>query len=151
MSASNLFVTLVTGTGSGILQCQRPWTGRAMPTYLTFFTYTSAAWHEMAERPDDREGAARRMIESNGGKLISLYWMFGSHDGLAIYETSDAVVAATVLAGIRASGRIEQMLTRSLLTGDEAQQVLEVAGFAATNYAPPGGRTDWHSDYDTVA
>jgi len=122
-----------------------------MPTYLTYFTYTGAAWHEMVERPEDREGAARQAIESNGGKLISFYWMFGNHDGLAIYETSDAVVAATVLAGIRASGRIEQLETCSLLTGDEAQRVLELAKFAATTYVPPGGRTDWHSDFDTVA
>jgi uncharacterized protein with GYD domain len=136
---------------AGFLQCHRPRTGRAMPTYLTFFTYTNAAWHEMVERPEDREGAARQVIESNGGKLISFYWMFGSHDGLAIYETSDAVVAAMVLVGIRASGRIEQMVTRLLLTGDEAQRVLDLAKFAATNYAPPGGRTDWHSDYDVLA
>ena len=121
-----------------------------MPTYLTFFTYTTAAWHEMVERPEDREGATRHAIESNGGKLISFYWMFGNHDGLAIYETSDAVTAATVLAGIRASGRIEQMATSLLLTGDEAHQVLELAKFAATDYAPPGGRTDWHSDYDLL-
>jgi uncharacterized protein with GYD domain len=122
-----------------------------MPTYLTFFTYTNAAWHEMVGHPEDREGAARRIIESNGGNLISFYWMFGDHDGLAIYETSDAVAAATVLAGIRASGRIEQMVTLLLLTGDETQRVLELAKFAATNYAPPGGRTDWHSDYETLA
>ncbi len=77
--------------------------------------------------------------------------MFGNRDGLAIYDTSDAVVAATVLAGIRASGRIEQMVTRSLLTGDEAQRALELAKSAATNSAPPGGRTDWHSDYDVFA
>jgi uncharacterized protein with GYD domain len=105
----------------------------------------------MVKHPEHREAAVRQVVESNGAKLIGFYWMFGNHDGLAIYETSDAIAAATVLAGIRASGRIEHMATSSLLTGDEAQQVLELAKYAAIDYAPPGGRTDWHSDYDLLA
>lgn len=119
-----------------------------MPTYLTFFSYTSAAWHEMVQRPEDREAAARSVIEANGGRLLSFYWMFGDHDGLAIYETPDAIVAATVLAGIRSSGRIARLMTRSLLTGDEAQRVLDLAKFAQTTYAPPGGPRDWHHEFE---
>jgi len=120
-----------------------------MPKYLTFFTYTKAAWHEMVERPEDREAATRRVVESNGGTLDCFYWMFGDHDGLAIYDAPDAVVAATVLAGIRASGRIERMTTRVLLTGVEAQRVLDMAKFASTDYAPPGGSRAWYSDFES--
>jgi uncharacterized protein with GYD domain len=118
-----------------------------MPTYLTFFTYTKAAWHEMVQRPEDRETATRKVIEANGGRLLCFYWMFGDHDGLAIYEAPDAVVAATVLAGIVSTGRIEKMKTNSLLTGAESQRVLDMAKFASTTYAPPGGATDWHAEY----
>jgi uncharacterized protein with GYD domain len=122
---------------------------RNMPTYLTFFEYTKDAWHKMVQRPEDREAATRRVMEANGGKLLAFYWMFGDHDGLAIYEAPDAVVAATVLAGIRATGRIETMTTRSLLTGQEAQPVLDLAKFASTEYAPPGGTRQWHSDFES--
>lgn len=120
-----------------------------MPTYLTYFTYTTAAWHEMVQRPEDREAAARRVMEANGSRLLAFYWMFGDQDGLAIYEAPDAVAAAAVLAAIRATGRIEAMSTRSLLTGAEAQRVLDMAKFAASEYAPPGGSTPWHVDYES--
>ena len=119
-----------------------------MPTYLTFFEYTKDAWHQMVQNPEDREAATRTVMETNGGKLLAFYWMFGDHDGLAIYEAPDAVVAATVLAGIRATGRIETMTTRSLLTGQDAQRVLDLAKFASTDYAPPGGARQWHSDFE---
>jgi uncharacterized protein with GYD domain len=120
-----------------------------MPTYLTMFEYTNAAWHEMVERPEDREAATRTVMDANGGRLIAFYWMFGDHDGLAIYEAPDSVTAATVLAGIRATGRIERMVTRSLLTGQEALRVLELAKFAGSNYEPPGGPRAWFSDFET--
>lgn len=120
-----------------------------MPTYMTEFSYTKAAWHNMVQRPENREAAVRRVMEANGGTLIAFYWMFGSHDGLAIFETADAVVAATVLAGIRATGRIETMETRELLTATESQRVLDLARFAASEYAPPGGSAEWRSDYES--
>ncbi len=120
-----------------------------MPTYMTMFDYTNAAWHEMVERPEDREAATRKVMDANGGRLIAFYWMFGDHDGIAIYEAPDAVVAATVLAGITATGRIEKMATSLLLTGQEAQRVLELAKFASADYAPPGGPREWFSDFET--
>ncbi len=121
-----------------------------MPVYVTFFVYTEAAWHEMVQRPEDREAATRAVTEANGGKLISYYWMFGDHDGFAIYEAADSVIAATVLAGIRATGRFERMETHSLLTGAEAEHVLDMAKFASTEYAPPGGARQWHCDYESL-
>jgi uncharacterized protein with GYD domain len=119
-----------------------------MPTFVTFFSYTRAAWHEMVQQPEDREAATRNVIEANGGKLLSFYWMFGDYDGLAIYEAPDPVVAGTVLAGISATGRIENMATNALLTGVEAQRVLDMAKFATIDYNPPGGRSAWHPDFE---
>lgn len=120
-----------------------------MPTYLTYFSYSNAAWNEMVLRPEDREAATRRVIESNGGRLLSFYWMFGDHDGLAIYEAVDNVVAGSVLAAIKATGRIDSLKTRVLLTGDDAQRVLDMAKFASTGYRPPGGSTAWFTDFET--
>ena len=110
-----------------------------MPTYMTMFDYTKAAWHEMVQRPEDREAATRTVIEANGGRLIAYYWMFGDHDGFAIYEVPDSVVAATVLVGITATGRIEKMATCALLTGEEGAARPGLAKSASTDYAPPGG------------
>ena len=120
-----------------------------MPTYLTFFSYTKSAWREMVQHPEDREAAARQVIEASGGRLLAFYWMFGEYDGLAIYESEDVVMAATVLAGIVASGRIDGMTTHALLTGSEARRVLDMAKSAAADYVPPGGRSEWHSDFES--
>lgn len=117
-----------------------------MSTYLTFFSYTNAAWNEMVQRLEDRASAMRKVIESNAGRLITFYWMFGDHDGFAIYEAVDNVVAGSVLAGIKGTGRISSLQTRVLPTGDEAQRVLDMAKFATTDYSPPGGATAWFSD-----
>jgi len=120
-----------------------------MHTYLTFFSYTKSAWREMVQHPEDREAAARGVIEANGGRLLAFYWMFGEYDGLAIYESEDVVAAATVLAGIVASGRIDGVNSHALLTGSEARRVLDMAKFAAAEYVPPGGRSEWHSDFES--
>jgi uncharacterized protein with GYD domain len=120
-----------------------------MNTYLTFFSYTKSAWREMVQHPEDREAAARGVIEASGGRLLAFYWMFGEYDGLAIYASEDAVTAATVQAGIVASGRIEGMTTHALLSGSEARRVLELAKSAAADYVPPGGRSGWHSDFES--
>jgi uncharacterized protein with GYD domain len=120
-----------------------------MPTYMTLFEYTKAAWHEMVQRPEDREAATRQVMEANGGRLVAYYWMFGDHDGFAIYEAPDSVAAAAVLVGITATGRIEKMATCALLTGEEAVRVLELAKSASTDYAPPGGPREWFSDFES--
>jgi uncharacterized protein with GYD domain len=120
-----------------------------MPTYMTLFEYTNAAWHEMVQRPEDREAATRKVMEANGGRLVAYYWMFGDHDGFAIYEAPDSVAAAAVLVGITATGRIEKMATCALLTGEEAVRVLELAKSASTAYAPPGGPRQWFSDFES--
>ena len=57
-----------------------------MARYVTFFSYTADAAARMVERPADRAPAARAVIEAAGGRLEAFYWMFGDHDGLAIYE-----------------------------------------------------------------
>ena len=118
-----------------------------MSTYLTFFNYTKHAWHEMVERPEDREAATRKVLEANGAKLLAFFWMFGDHDGLVIYEAPDPIVAGTVLVAIISTGRIESLKTNALLTGVEAEQVLDLAKVASAAYAPPGGATNWHAEY----
>ncbi len=120
-----------------------------MPTHLTLFSYTNAAWREMVQHPEDREAAAREVIEASGGRLLAFDWMFGEYDGRAICESEDVVMVATVLAGIVASGRIEGLTSHALLTGAEARRVLDMATFAAADYSPPGGRGEWHSEFET--
>jgi uncharacterized protein with GYD domain len=120
-----------------------------VPTYLALFTYEKAAWRDMVRRPEDREAAARAVIDAAGGSLLAFYWMLGDHDGLAIYEAPDAPAAAAVTAAILSSGRVWDVRTNALLTAPEALGALRRAGEVAPAYRPPGGaREDWHADFD---
>ena len=120
-----------------------------MSTYLTFFTYAKDVWRSMVQHPEDREDAARRVVEAAGGHLLDFYWMLGDHDGLAIYEVPNATVAAAVSASISASGRISDLRTVHLLTSREARGSLELAKVIAVAYQPPGGpREEWRAGYE---
>jgi uncharacterized protein with GYD domain len=117
--------------------------------YLALFTYEKDAWREMVRRPEDREAAARAVIEEAGGRLLAFYWMLGDQDGLAVYEAEDAVAAAAVTAAILSSGRIADVRTNALLSGAESRDALERAGGLARAYRPPGGLPEgWHADFE---
>ena len=121
-----------------------------MATYLTLFTYARDAWHRMVQRPEDREEAARAVIDAAGGRLVAFYWMLGEHDGLAIYEAPGASAAAAVNAAIASSGQVSHSRTASLLTSDEALATLELARVVSDSYPPPGGLAEWRAGYDEL-
>ena len=120
-----------------------------MSTYLALFTYEKEAWRDMVRRPEDREAAAKAVIEAGGGSLLCFYWMLGDHDGLAIYEAPDAAAAAAVTAAILASGRVADVRTNALLASTETFEALERASEVAKAYRPPGGLPEgWHADFE---
>ena len=120
-----------------------------MPAYLALFTNEKSAWRDMVRQPEDREAAARAVIDAAGGSLLAFYWMLGDHDGLAIYEAPDAAAAAAVTAAILASGRVRDVRTNALLAATETLGALKRAGEVAAAYRPPGGaREDWRVDFD---
>ena len=122
-----------------------------MPHYIHFFTYDKSAWHGMVEHPEDREEAARKVIDAAGGRLLAFYWMLGDHDGFAIFEAADAVAAAAASAAVSASGRISHMKTVQLLGSREVRRSLEAAKVIATVYEPPGGfMKEWRAEYDVL-
>lgn len=120
-----------------------------MPTYMTGFDYEGQAWRLMVERPEDREAAARAVVEAAGGRLLSWYWMFGDHDGVLIYEAPSDAAAAAVLAAVAASGRVRCLRTNRLLTSEEARAAMTLAQDLAASYVPPGGG-DWREGYDQL-
>ena len=71
-----------------------------MPTYMTFFSYTSEAWKRMIDTPENRAVAARKLIEQVGGRMEAFYWMFGEWDGFVVYEV-DARRSPATLSGWR--------------------------------------------------
>ncbi|HEY2977861.1 MAG TPA: GYD domain-containing protein, partial [Burkholderiaceae bacterium] len=88
------------------------------------------------KKPEDRREAARKYIESVGGKLQGFWYAFGEYDGYTLWEAPDNVSMAAVALAIGAGGALSKIETTPLLTVDETLDALGRA--KAVAYRPPG-------------
>lgn len=108
-----------------------------MPHYLFQGRYSIDSMKAMVKNPQDRETAAKAVIESVGGKLHSMFLAFGRDDVVAIYDAPDDKAAAAVSMALGASGAMSGGATTKLLTFAEAKEAMSLAGKAASAYRPP--------------
>lgn len=107
-----------------------------MTYYLTRFSYTPDTWARLMQNPEDRRDAARRYIESVGGKLHGFWYAFGEHDGYNLWEAPDNVAMAAVAIAIGGGGALSKFETTPLLTVEETLDALGRA--KAVGYRQPG-------------
>ena len=107
-----------------------------MAMYLTRFTYTPETWARLIQNPEDRREAARKYIESVGGKLHGFWYSFGEHDGWNLWEAPDNVSMAAVVLAIGAGGALGSCDTTVLLSVEELLQALGKA--QTVRYRKPG-------------
>ena len=107
-----------------------------MALYLKRFSYTPETWARLMKKPEDRREAARKYIESVGGKLHGFWYAFGSHDGYNLWEAPDNVSMAAVAIAIGGGGALSKIETTPLLTVEETLDALRRA--QAITYRPPG-------------
>ena len=91
----------------------------------------------MIRNPQDRAAAVRPVVESLGGKLISLDYAFGDYDVVAIIEAPDNVTMAALAMAVGAGGALKDFKTTVLLSMEEAMEAMRKA--AGAGYRPPGG------------
>jgi uncharacterized protein with GYD domain len=108
-----------------------------MPKYLALFSYSHEAMAAMIENPAERETAVRAVLESVGGRLEALYWMFGTHDGIAIVDAPDSLTMAGISAAVSSTGSI-QSETHELFSSEDVHHILETAARARAHFATPG-------------
>ncbi|MBB2751092.1 UNVERIFIED_ORG: uncharacterized protein with GYD domain [Rhizobium aethiopicum] len=108
---------------------------KTMAMYLTRFSYTPETWARMIDNPEDRREAARRYIESVGGKLHGFWYAFGEHDGWNLWEAPDNVSMAAVALAIGAGGAVSSMETTVLLSVEDTIEALGKA--KSVRYRPP--------------
>jgi uncharacterized protein with GYD domain len=108
-----------------------------MPQYLGRFRYSNDSVRAMVGDPQDREAAARELVESLGGKLIGFWFAFGEFDGIFIAEAPDNATMAAVAMAVGGTGALSSFETTVLLGMDEAQDAMRKAGSAG--YRPPTG------------
>ena len=109
-----------------------------MALYLTRFSYSAETWARMMKNPEDRREAARKYIESVGGKLHGFWYAFGEYDGYNLWEAPDNVSMATVAIALSAGGALPKLETTVLLTVEETLSALHRAQSVA--YHPPGNK-----------
>jgi len=108
-----------------------------MPHYMFQARYTAAAIKSMVDNPQDREAAARPLIDAVGGKLHSMFFAFGADDVVAIIEAPDDEAMAAGALAVAASGAFSGGATTKLMTSTEAMAAMKVAKSAVANYKPP--------------
>jgi len=108
-----------------------------MGFYLVRWRYSQPAMKGMVDRPQDREAAGRKMVESFGGKMHSFFFAFGETDGLAITEFPDNESVAACVMALGASGGFTSMDTTVLITADEAARAMQLAHENKHDYNAP--------------
>ena len=88
--------------------------------------------------PEDRREAARKCIESVGGKLHGFWYAFGAYDGYNLWEAPDNISMAAVAIALGGGGALSKIETTSLLTVEETLDALGRA--QAVAYRPPGAQ-----------
>ena len=111
-----------------------------MPRYLALFSYSADAKAAMIEHTADREQAVRAVLDSVGGRLGAMYWMFGKHDGIAILEAPDSLTMAGINAAVTSTGALVSE-THELFSAEDAQRILDTARTARAHFARPGEQT----------
>jgi uncharacterized protein with GYD domain len=109
-----------------------------MPKYLYLGTYTPEAWAAMIKDPPDRAGAAAKLAESLGGSTECFYYAFGDFDFMTIMDLPDDAAAAALSLAVTSTGRVKQLRTHPLLTGDDVPAMFGQAQTALGSYEVPG-------------
>ena len=60
-----------------------------MPLFITYASYSHSGVKGLVNKPEDRSGAVKALIEKAGGKLVALYNTTGSNDVVLVSELAD--------------------------------------------------------------
>ncbi len=108
-----------------------------MPYYMIQASYTSEAWAAMLRNPQNPMERLKPLAEGLGGTIESLFYAFGEHDIVMIYQGPDNVSTAATVMAAAAGGAVKSVKTTVLLTVEEGLEAMKKAAGAA--YRPPGG------------
>ena len=107
-----------------------------MAHYLVQGSYTSGAWANQIQNPQNRIEQVGKMFASKGVNIITGYYSFGDFDLCLIIEGPDNVTAASALIAAAAGGALSKIQTTVLMTAEEGLEAIKGAG--SIDYKPPG-------------
>lgn len=97
-----------------------------MPHYLMRWSFKDTAIRALTDSPQDREAAAREVIQAFGGSLLGYWFVLGEHDGMMVADLRDNETAAAVSMRVSASGAFTRFETHPLMTSEEAQRAMRM-------------------------
>jgi len=105
-----------------------------MPKYLFYGSYTPEGYKGLAnEGGSKRIEAAKKALESVGGKLEAFYFSFGENDFYIIVDLPDNVTTAAVTLAGNISGTFSNKGI-ALLTPEDMDELVK----KAVDFRPPG-------------
>ena len=109
-----------------------------MPMFITYASYSQSGAKGLIDKPADRSGIIKALIEKAGGKLIALYFTTGSNDVVLVSEVADGSDAVAVGMAVSASGALSKIETVRAWNSSEFKGIAEKAAKIAGAYTPPG-------------
>lgn len=109
-----------------------------MPRFIVTGSYTASAIKGMTANPQDREAAARKLVEAAGGKLEAFHITTGPFDFLMTISIEDVTGLLAGLMVAAGAGAISNPQTVRAFTSDEFTAIQKKAGSLASSYAAPG-------------
>ena len=109
-----------------------------MPMFITYASYSPSGAKGLLDKPADRSGAIKALIEKAGGKLIALYFTTGSNDVVLVSEAADGSDAVALGMVVAASGSFSKIETVRAWTSSDFKGIAEKAAKIAGAYTPPG-------------
>jgi uncharacterized protein with GYD domain len=96
-----------------------------MPKYLIQASYTADGIKGLKkDKASGRKTVMAKAAEALGGKLDAIYYCWGEHDAVAIFDLPDNVSATSLALAISASGLVRTRTT-ALLTTEEMDKALQ--------------------------
>jgi uncharacterized protein with GYD domain len=105
-----------------------------MPKYLVKASYTAEGVKGLLkDGGSKRRDAAKKLVESVGGKLECFYFAFGDADAILIADFPDAAAATAASLAVNASGAL-RLSTTALTTPEDVDKAAKMS----VPYKAPG-------------
>jgi uncharacterized protein with GYD domain len=109
-----------------------------MPLFITYASYSHSGVKGLVDKPSDRSGVIKALVEKAGGKFIAMYFTTGSNDVVLVTEVADGSDAVATGMAVAATGSISKLETVRAWTPSEFKGIAEKAAKVAGAYTPPG-------------
>jgi uncharacterized protein with GYD domain len=109
-----------------------------MPLFITYASYSHSGVKGLVNKPSDRSGPVKALIEKAGGKVVAMYNTTGSNDVVLVSDLPDGSDAVAVGMAVAASGALSRIETVRAWTPSEFKGIAEKAARVSSGYTPPG-------------